>query len=68
MYTPTTPNRDPEEPAGLLLDVLIRAGLILGRPVGATLLAIGDQIFMGWVAAAPERRRPAQGGDSGPAA
>ncbi len=32
---------------------------ILGLFVGATLLALGYQIFMGWVAANPDARRPA---------
>ena len=49
-----------------LLDVLIRAALggmaragILGQFVGATLLALGYQIFMVWVAANRVARRPA---------
>jgi predicted PurR-regulated permease PerM len=32
------------------------AGGILGMFVGATLLALGYQIFMGWVAANPETK------------
>jgi predicted PurR-regulated permease PerM len=39
------------------------AGGILGLFVGAVLLALGYQIFMGWVAANPEAKPPA--GDSG---
>jgi predicted PurR-regulated permease PerM len=39
------------------------AGGILGLFVGAVLLALGYQIFMGWVAANPEVKPPA--GDSG---
>ena len=41
------------------------AGGILGLFVGAVLLALGYQIFMGWVAANPEAKPPA--GDSGQA-
>jgi predicted PurR-regulated permease PerM len=41
---------------------------ILGMFVGATLLALGYQIFMGWVAAKPPTRQPAQGNGPGPAA
>ena len=37
---------------------------ILGMFVGATLLALGYQIFMGWVDANPEAKPPT--GDSGP--
>jgi predicted PurR-regulated permease PerM len=36
---------------------------ILGMFVGATLLALGYQIFMGWVAANPEGARPTDGDD-----
>ena len=39
------------------------AGGIVGLFVGAVLLALGYQIFMGWVAANPEAKPPA--GDSG---
>ncbi len=35
---------------------------ILGMFVGATLLSLGYQIFMGWVGANPRTRRPAPGG------
>ncbi len=42
------------------------AGGIVGLFVGAVLLALGYQIFMGWVAANPEAK--AQSGDSGAAA
>ena len=42
------------------------AGGIVGLFVGAVLLALGYQIFMGWVAANPEAKPTA--GDSGPAA
>ena len=41
---------------------------ILGMFVGATLLVLGYQIFMGWVAARPPARQPAQGDGPGPAA
>jgi len=41
---------------------------ILGMFVGATLLVLGYQIFMGWVAANPHARQPAQGNGLGPAA
>jgi predicted PurR-regulated permease PerM len=41
---------------------------ILGMFVGAVLLALGYQIFMGWVAAKPQTRQPAQGNGAGPAA
>jgi predicted PurR-regulated permease PerM len=37
---------------------------ILGMFIGATLLALGYQIFMRWVADNPERTRPAAAGDS----
>lgn len=36
---------------------------ILGMFVGATLLALGYQLFMGWVAANPEGRGPTDGDD-----
>jgi len=36
---------------------------ILGMFVGATLLALGYQIFMGWVAANSERTGPSDGDD-----
>jgi len=39
-----------------------------GMFVGAVLLALGYQIFMGWVAAKPQARQPAQGSGPGPAA
>jgi predicted PurR-regulated permease PerM len=39
------------------------AGGILGMFVGATLLAIGYQIFMAWVATGPDAPRSGQGGD-----
>ena len=42
------------------------AGGIVGLFVGAVLLALGYQIFMGWVAANPEAKPPT--GDSGPTA
>ena len=38
------------------------AGGILGLFVGATLLALGYQIFMGWVAANPDAKPPTAGG------
>jgi predicted PurR-regulated permease PerM len=38
------------------------AGGILGLFVGAVLLALGYQIFMGWVAANPEAKPPTAGG------
>jgi predicted PurR-regulated permease PerM len=38
---------------------------ILGMFVGATLLALGYQIFMGWVAEDPESRRSVHGSPSG---
>ena len=41
---------------------------ILGMFVGATLLVLGYQIFMGWVAANPQPRPPARGDGPGPAA
>ena len=41
---------------------------ILGMFVGATLLVLGYQIFMGWVAANPQPRPPARGDDPGSAA
>jgi len=41
---------------------------ILGMFVGATLLVLGYQVFMGWVAAKPQGRQSAQGDDAGPAA
>jgi predicted PurR-regulated permease PerM len=41
---------------------------IHGMFVGAVLLALGYQIFMGWVAANPQARQPAQGNGPGPAA
>ena len=41
---------------------------ILGMFVGATLLALGNQIFMGWVVAKPPVRQPAQGNGPGPTA
>jgi predicted PurR-regulated permease PerM len=40
---------------------------ILGMFVGATLLVLGYQIFMGWVVAKPHARQPAQGNGPGPA-
>jgi predicted PurR-regulated permease PerM len=39
------------------------AGGIVGLFVGAVLLALGYQIFMGWVAANPDAKAPS--GDSG---
>jgi predicted PurR-regulated permease PerM len=42
------------------------AGGIVGLFVGAVLLALGYQIFMGWVAANPEAKPPTA--DSGPTA
>jgi len=45
---------------------MVTAG-ILGMFVGATVLALGYQIFMGWVAANPSGPRPADGGDAGAA-
>ena len=36
---------------------------ILGLFVGATLLALGYEIFMGWVAARPDARRAESDGD-----
>jgi predicted PurR-regulated permease PerM len=39
-------------------------GGILGMFVGATLLALGYQIFMAWVAANPDAPAPASGGES----
>lgn len=41
---------------------------ILGMFVGATLLALGYQVFMGWVAMKPKTRQPAQGQGPGPLA
>jgi predicted PurR-regulated permease PerM len=41
---------------------------IHGMFVGAVLLALGYQIFMGWVAAKPQARQPAQNDGPGPAA
>jgi predicted PurR-regulated permease PerM len=41
---------------------------ILGMFVGATLLVLGYQIFMGWVAARPLTQQPAPGNGQGPAA
>jgi predicted PurR-regulated permease PerM len=41
---------------------------ILGMFVGATLLVLGYQIFMGWVAAKPQAPQPAQGNGPEPAA
>jgi predicted PurR-regulated permease PerM len=41
---------------------------ILGLFVGATLLALGYQVFMGWVAMKPKTRQPAPGQGPGPAA
>jgi predicted PurR-regulated permease PerM len=41
---------------------------ILGMFVGATLLALGYQIFMGWVAADPQARQLSRGNGPGPAA
>lgn len=41
---------------------------ILGMFVGATLLALGYQVFMGWVAMKPKTRQPAQGQGPGPVA
>jgi predicted PurR-regulated permease PerM len=38
------------------------AGGILGLFVGAVLLALGYQIFMGWVAANPEVKPPTMDG------
>ena len=43
-------------------------GGILGMFVGATLLALGYQIFMGWVATNSQTRQPAQGDGPGPGA
>jgi predicted PurR-regulated permease PerM len=40
---------------------------IRGMFVGATVLALGYRIFMGWVAANPRDQRPADGGDAGAA-
>jgi predicted PurR-regulated permease PerM len=37
---------------------------ILGMFGGATLLARGYQIFMGWVASSPDASRPGGGGDT----
>jgi predicted PurR-regulated permease PerM len=34
---------------------------IIGLFVGATLLALGYQIFMGWVATRPQEQPPARG-------
>lgn len=45
---------------------MLSAG-ILGMFVGATVLALGYQIFMGWVAANPRDEAPADGGDAGAA-
>ncbi len=41
---------------------------IRGMFVGAVLLALGYQIFMGWVALKPQARQPAPGDGPGPAA
>jgi len=41
---------------------------ILGLFVGATLLALGYQVFMGWVAMKPQTRQPPQGEGPGPVA
>jgi predicted PurR-regulated permease PerM len=40
---------------------------IHGMFVGAVLLALGYQIFMGWVAAKPQTSRPSRDKDPGPA-
>jgi predicted PurR-regulated permease PerM len=45
---------------------MVSAG-ILGMFVGATVLALGYQIFMGWVAANPRGQPPADCGDAGAA-
>ena len=41
---------------------------IVGMFVGATVLTLGYQIFMGWVAENPSARQPAKGNGQGPAA
>jgi len=40
---------------------------ILGMFIGATLFALGYQIFMGWVADDPDEEAPEQDGDTPPA-
>mgnify|MGYP003900269267 CR=1 FL=1 len=62
--------RDPEAGPVVLLGALggmADAG-IHGMFVGAVLLALGYQIFLGWVGVKPQARPPAQDGGAGPAA
>ena len=50
---------------GVLGDMAVAA--ILGMFIGATLFALGYQIFMGWVADDPDEGAPRQDGDTQPA-